>query len=69
MSGDESFEFFIEGILPGELAKAEAEVGRSKSLREGRRLAENNPCPPQIEDLYRDIFAVLTARGMRGSGV
>lgn len=69
MSGDESFEFFIEGILPGELAKAEAEVGRSKSLREGRRLAENNPCPPQIEDLYRDIFAVLTARGMPGPGV
>lgn len=67
--GDESFEFLIEGILPGELAKAEAEVGRSKSLRKGRWLAENNPCPPQIEDLYRDIVAVLTASRMPGPSV
>lgn len=62
--GDESFEHFIEAIMPGELARAEAEAGRSKSLRKGRWLAENHPCPSQIDDLYRGIVTALKAAGM-----
>ena len=62
MTGDESFEFFIEGILPGQLAKAESEVGKSKSLRKGRWLAENNPCPEGVDALYREVVGALTAQ-------
>ncbi len=62
--GDESFEHFVEDILPGELAKAEAAVGRNKSLRKGRWLAENNPCPEEIDQLYRQLVAALATAGM-----
>jgi predicted ATPase len=68
LTGDESFEYFLEGVLPGELAKAEAVVGPNKSLRKGRWLAENNPCPQEIDQLYRQIVAALTTEGMATGG-
>jgi ABC-type transport system involved in cytochrome c biogenesis ATPase subunit len=61
-TGDESFEYFIEGLLPGQLAKAESEVGKGKSLRKGRWLAENNPCPSQVNLLYRHLVDSLDAQ-------
>ena len=54
----EAIEGFIEAAAPGKLAEAEAEVGRSK-VRRGRWVAEQTDCPPEVDDLYRQIVAAL----------
>jgi len=62
-TGDESFEFFLNRVLPGRLAKAFVEVGASK-VRKGRWVAENNPCPEEVDALYGSIISALRDRGM-----
>ena len=54
----EAVEGFIEGAAPGKLAEAETEVGKSK-IRKGRWDAQQTDCPPEVDDLYRQIVAAL----------
>ena len=54
----EAVEGFIEGAAPGRLAEAKAEVGDSK-IRKGWWVAQQTDCPPEIDDLYRQIIATL----------
>jgi hypothetical protein len=48
---DERFEAYIESAVPGELAAAEAMVGKSKP-RIGRHVASVTACPDGIDELY-----------------
>ena len=61
--GDESFEAFVESVVPGSLNQAEAEVGDSK-VRRGRWLGTNIPCPQRVGDLYKQVITALEARGL-----
>jgi hypothetical protein len=54
----EAAEDFIEGAARGKLAEAETEVGKSK-IRRGRWVAEQTDCPPEVDDLYRQIVVAL----------
>jgi hypothetical protein len=54
----EAIEAFIEGAAPGKLAEAETEVGKSK-IRKGRWVAQQTDCPPEVDDVYRQIIAAL----------
>jgi predicted ATPase len=67
----ESFEAFIRSApgLTGQLALARAEVGTSK-VRQGRWLAENQACPPAVDELYAEIVKALSpaAEKMTGQG-
>ncbi len=54
----EAAEGFIEGAAPGKLAEAETEVGKSK-IRKGRWVAQQTDCPPEVDDLYRQIVAAV----------
>ncbi len=54
----EAIEAFIEGAAPGKLAEAAAEVGKSK-VRKGRWVAQQTGCPPEVNDLYRQIVTAL----------
>ena len=54
----EAVEAFIEGAAPGKLAEAETEVGKSK-IRKGRWVAQQTDCPPEVDDLYRQIVAAV----------
>jgi ABC-type branched-subunit amino acid transport system ATPase component len=60
---DESFEVFLEAVAPGKLATAEREVGNSK-VRKGLWVAENVPCPSEVDDLYMQIITLLRQRGI-----
>lgn len=62
-ANDESFEAFIESVLPGQLALAEDEVGDSK-VRRGRWIADNVDCPAEVSTLYKDLVASLKRRGL-----
>lgn len=55
---EEALEAFIEGAAPGELSKAETEVGKSK-IRKGRWVAQQTDCPLEVDDLYRQIITAL----------
>jgi energy-coupling factor transporter ATP-binding protein EcfA2 len=54
----ESVEAYIESVVPGQLAKAEAIVGRSKP-RKGRHVATVTDCPMEIDALYAQILEHL----------
>jgi len=54
----EGLEAFIEGAAPGKLAEAETGVGKSK-IRKGRWVAQQTDCPPEVDDLYRQIITAL----------
>ena len=54
----ESIEAFFALAVPGQLAKAKQEVGDSK-IRKGRWIAQNTPCPPAVNDLYRQVVVAL----------
>ena len=56
--GDESFEAFADRVAPGKLAEAAQVVGSSK-VRRGRWLAENVPCPAEVDGLYRQVLDAL----------
>ena len=55
VSGDESFEAFVEDEHPGALERAKREVGTSK-VRQGRWVAERYTCPPAIGDFYGRVL-------------
>lgn len=63
-ANNESFEVFIESVVPGQLALAKAEVGASK-VRQGRWLAESAPCPEPVSTLYANLVTSLGQRGLR----
>ncbi|MHB8262319.1 MAG: AAA family ATPase [Acidimicrobiales bacterium] len=65
--GNESFEAFAKGVAPDKFAEAEAEVGSNK-VRRGRWLAENVACPPEVNDLYRQIVTALGFASAPSSG-
>ena len=54
----ESIEAFIESVVPGQLAVAEAIVGESKP-RKGRHVATVTACPMEIDALYAQILEHL----------
>ena len=56
--GDESFEAFVDRVMPGALSEAAREAGSSK-VRRGRWLAENRSCPSEVDHLYADILTTL----------
>ena len=58
LAADESIEAFFALAVPGQLAKAKQEVGDSK-IRKGRWIAQNTPCPPAVNDLYRQVVVAL----------
>lgn len=60
---DESFEVFLEGVAPGQLAQAEMEVGTSK-VRKGLWVADHVKCPPEVNNLYQNLMGVLEGRGL-----
>lgn len=62
-SGDESFEAFVEHVVPGMLAKAEDAVGSSK-VRQGRWIADKIECPTEVIELYRMVVERLRNRGL-----
>jgi hypothetical protein len=51
---NESFESFLERVVPGTQKEAVAEVGDSK-VRAGRWIADHTPCPDEVDALYRQI--------------
>ncbi len=58
LAADESIEAFFELAVPDQLAKAKQEVGNSK-IRKDRWIAQNTPCPPAVNDLYRQVVVAL----------
>ena len=61
--GDESFEAFLETVVPGKLQEAGREVGESK-VRKGLWIAENAECPDAVLEIYKEIVLVLRRRGL-----
>lgn len=54
----ESFEAYVNLILPGRLAQASTVVGRSKP-RQGRHVAAATDCPEEIDALYMKLLCRL----------
>jgi hypothetical protein len=54
----EGVEAYIESVVPGQLAKAEAIVGQSKP-RKGRHVATVTDCPMEVDVLYAQILEHL----------
>jgi AAA domain, putative AbiEii toxin, Type IV TA system/AAA domain len=63
---EESVEGFFERAVPGKLAEAEAEVGRSSKVRKGRWIAHETSCPVLADELYRKVVAELITQPSEG---
>ena len=63
--GEEDVESFFEKIAPGKLKEAAAEVGGGSKLRLGRWVAQDAPCPAEVDQLYEKIVARFAARDLR----
>jgi hypothetical protein len=55
--GEESVESFFERAAPGELIRAAAEVGSGSKIRLGRWIAQETPCPNEVDQLYERLVA------------
>lgn len=61
---NESFEVFLEKVAPGQLSQAESEIGSSK-VRKGLWIAETVACPGEVNDLYKKIISLFSARKLK----
>jgi hypothetical protein len=64
-SGDDSFEVYLDRVLPDARDRARQAVGKSK-VRQGLWVAEHYDPPAGISSLYRDCVHSLRTRGLSG---
>jgi energy-coupling factor transporter ATP-binding protein EcfA2 len=60
--GEESVESFFEKAAPGKLTEATAEVGSGSKIRLGRWVAQETPCPKEIDQLYERLVERFVER-------
>jgi hypothetical protein len=65
--GDESFEAFAESVASEKFAEAK-QLFPSSKVRRGRWLAENAPCPDEVDVLYRQVLNSLELDGAPSPG-
>lgn len=58
IAGNESFEAFADRVVPDKFTEAKRLFPSSK-VRRGRWLAENVPCPAEVDGLYRQVLDAL----------
>ena len=60
----EGFEGAAEAWVAGKRVEAAGQVGGGSKVRIGPWLAENLPCPYEVDRLFGKILEALEARGM-----
>ena len=60
--GEESVESFFEKAASGKLTEAAAEVGSGSKIRLGRWVAQETPCPKEIDQLYERLVERFVGR-------
>ena len=66
--GEESVESFFEKAASGKLTEAAAEVGSGSKIRLGRWVAQETPCPKEIDQLYERLVERFVGRNTRCVG-
>ncbi|MGH9044783.1 MAG: AAA family ATPase [Acidimicrobiales bacterium] len=56
---DESFEGFLERVVPGKLAEAADQVGKKSKIRKGMWVADHTPCPDEVDAFYGEAVTRL----------